>query len=151
MDIVVRAAIIFVFLFVVTRILGKTTIAQLNVLELITMIIIADLVQPAILQEDQSLFGGMLAVSTFALLAVLLMWVQRRFPRARRLIAGQPVVVVQNGEMRPEAMKLERLTEIELLQAAREQGIRDLRDVELALLEPDGKISFFSGPREPTT
>jgi uncharacterized membrane protein YcaP (DUF421 family) len=147
MDIVVRAAVIFVFLFVVTRVLGKTTIAQLNVLELIIAIVIADLVQNAVTQQDQSLLGGMLAVSTFAILGVLLMWVQDRFPRARRLIGGQPVIVVRNGEMQREAMKLERLTEVELLQAAREAGIRDLREVELAVLEPDGKISFFTGAR----
>lgn len=150
MEIVVRAAIVFVFLFVVTRVLGKTTIAQLTVLELIMVIIIADLVQSAVVQEDTSLVGGMLAVSTFALLAVFLMWVQDRFPRARRLIAGQPVIVVRNGEMLPDAMRLERLTDVELLQAAREQGIRDLREIEVALLEPDGKISFFTGRRERT-
>lgn len=145
MDIVARAAIIFAFLFVVTRVLGKTTIAQLNVLELIIAIIIADLVQSAIMQQDQSLLGGMLAVSTFAILGAGLMRVQDRFPRARRLIAGQPVIVVRNGEMQREAMKLERLTEVELLQAARESSIRDLREVELAVLEADGKISFFTG------
>ncbi len=92
----------------------------------------------------QSLIGAMLAVSTFGLLTAVLAWVQARFPRTAGLVEGQPVVVVRRGELQREAMKLERLAVTDLLQAAREQGIRDLREVDLAVLEVDGAISFFA-------
>jgi uncharacterized membrane protein YcaP (DUF421 family) len=92
---------------------------------------------------DLSLTGGILAVSTFGLLTALMTWLQSRFPRARELIEGQPVIVVRDGEIQRDAMKVERLAETDLLQGAREQGIRDLREVELAVLEVDGQISFF--------
>ncbi|WP_214368307.1 DUF421 domain-containing protein [Pseudonocardia sp. H11422] len=143
MEIVIRAALIYLFLFVITRALGKAAMAQMNVFELLLLLVVADLVQSSIMQNDLSLTGGVLAVSTFGLLTALMAWLQSRFPRARSLIEGQPVIVVRDGELQREAMKVERLPETELLQAAREQGIRDLRDVELAVLEVDGGISFF--------
>jgi uncharacterized membrane protein YcaP (DUF421 family) len=115
----------------------------MNVFELFLLLVVADLVQSAIMQNDLSLTGGLLAVSTFGLLTALMAWLQSRFPRARKLIEGQPVIVVRDGEIQRDAMKVERLAESDLLQAAREQGIRDLREVELAVLEVDGQISFF--------
>jgi uncharacterized membrane protein YcaP (DUF421 family) len=143
-DIVIRAAVIYLFLFGMTRALGKATLGQLTAFELVALIVIGDLIQPAVTQDDESLVGGMLAVSTFAVFTVLLAWLQDRFPHARNLIQGQPVIVVRRGEMRRDAMRLERLSETELLQAAREAGIRDLSDVELAVAEVNGKISFFT-------
>ncbi|MHA6796450.1 DUF421 domain-containing protein [Pseudonocardia bannensis] len=143
MEIVFRAALIYLFLFVITRALGKAALAQMNVFELLLLLVVADLVQSSIMQNDLSLTGGILAVSTFGLLTALMAWLQSRFPQARKLLEGQPVIVVRDGEMHRDAMKVERLPESDLLQAAREQGIRDLRDVELAVLEVDGKISFF--------
>ena len=143
MEIVIRAALIYLFLFVVTRALGKAALAQMNVFELLLLLVVAVLVQSAIMQNDLSMTGGILAVSTFGVLTAFMAWVQSRFPRTRKLIEGQPVIVVRDGEMQRKAMKVERLAESDLLQGAREAGIRDLRDVELAVLEVDGKISFF--------
>ena len=143
MEIVIRAALIYLFLFVITRALGKSALSQMNVFELLLLLVVADLVQAAIMQNDLSLTGGILAVSTFGLLTAVMSWLQSRFPQARKLIEGQPVIVVRDGEPQPYAMKVERLAESDLLQAAREAGIRDLGEVELAVLEVDGKVSFF--------
>jgi uncharacterized membrane protein YcaP (DUF421 family) len=144
MEIIIRAAVLYLFLFGVTRALGKATLGQLSPFELVALIIMGELVQPAVMQDDESIAGAMMGVATFALLTVLLAWIQDRFPRARKAIEGQPTIVVRDGEMDREAMKLERLTVTELLQAAREEGIRNLRDIELAVAEVDGKISFFT-------
>jgi uncharacterized membrane protein YcaP (DUF421 family) len=143
-EIIIRAAVLYLFLFGVTRALGKATLGQLSPFELVALIVMGELVQPAVMQDDESVAGAMMGVATFALLTIFLAWLQDRFPRARKIIEGQPVIVVRNGEMQREAMKLERLTETELLQAAREAGIRDLRDVELAVAEVNGTISFFT-------
>jgi uncharacterized membrane protein YcaP (DUF421 family) len=134
MEIVIRAVLIYLFLFVITRALGKAALAQMNVFELLLLLVVADLVQSAIMQNDLSLTGGILAVSTFALITALMSWLQSRFPQARKLIEGQPVIVVRHGEILRDAMKVERLPESDLLQAAREEGVRDLREVELAVL-----------------
>jgi uncharacterized membrane protein YcaP (DUF421 family) len=143
-EIIIRAAVLYLFLFGVTRALGKAPLGQLSPFELVALIVMGELVQPAVMQDDESVAGAMMGVATFALLTIFLAWLQDRFPRARKIIEGQPVIVVRNGEMQREVMKLERLTETELLQAAREAGIRDLRDVELAVAEVNGTISFFT-------
>ena len=79
-----------------------------------------------------------------ALLTVAFSYMSFKFDPARRLLEGLPVVILRDGELLPEALKLERLQPHEVDQAARKQGLDDLSSVELAVLEPDGTISFLS-------
>ena len=102
-----------------------------------------DLVQQGITQEDYSVSGAVMTVGTFALLSVALSYLSWQFPRSRKVLEGQPAVIVRDGRMQDATMRLERLTDTELMQAARQQSIRDLADVDLAVLENDGSISFF--------
>jgi uncharacterized membrane protein YcaP (DUF421 family) len=143
MEIVVRTVVIFFFVMVLTRAMGKKELSQLTAFELILLITIGDLVQQGVTQEDQSLTGAMLAVGTIGLLIVTLSLVQWRWAGLRRVIRGVPVVIVRKGQVVKEAMRLERLGLEELLEGAREQGIDDLAKVKLAVLEPDGKLSFI--------
>jgi uncharacterized membrane protein YcaP (DUF421 family) len=143
MEIVIRAGVMFVFLWLVTRALGKRELAQLSAFELVLLVTMGDLVQQGITQEDYSVSGGMLTIGTFALLSVALSYISWRFPRSRPVLEGQPVVVVRGGETQEKVLAYERLPVSELLEAARKEGIRDLEDVELAVLENDGSISFF--------
>ena len=143
MEIVVRAAAVFVFLMILTRAVGKKELSQLTAFELILFVTIGDLVQQGVTQEDQSITGAFLAVSTIAVLIVALSYVEFRWHGTRRLIRGIPVVIVRNGRPVEEVMKLERLHLEELLEGAREQGIADLAEVKLGVLEPDGRFSFI--------
>ncbi len=144
MEIALRAVIIFVFLWVVTRAVGRTTLGELSTFELLLFVTMGDLVQQSITQQDFSVTGGVTAVSVFALLTVALSWVQWRFPRTRSIVNGTPVVVVRGGRMLETPMRQQRLSDADLLAAARQQGIRSLTDVDLAILEADGKLSFFT-------
>lgn len=144
MEVVIRAAVMFCFLWLVTRAVGKRELGQLSAFELVLLVTMGDLVQQSITQEDYSVSGGMLTVGTFALLSVSLSYASWRFPRSRKLLEGRPAVVVRGGEAQLEVMAAERMTLTELLEGARKNGIRDLRDVELAVLENDGALSFFS-------
>lgn len=144
MDIVYRAAVIYFFLWFITRVVGKRELGSMSAFELVLLVCMGDLVQQGVTQEDYSLTGAMLAIGTFALLMVLFAWLSFRFKRARPLLEGLPVVVVQDGRMRPDVMSYERLDEDELFEALREQGIDDLGKVRYGVLEPDGKYSFFT-------
>jgi uncharacterized membrane protein YcaP (DUF421 family) len=144
MEIALRAVVIFFFLWAVTRAVGRTTLGELSTFELLLYVTMGDLVQQAVTQQDFSVTGGVIAVSTFALLTVALSWVQWRFPRTRALVNGTPVVMVRNGELLPTPARQQRLSDTDLLAAARQQGIRSLSDVDLAILEADGKLSFFT-------
>lgn len=147
MEIVLRATAIFVVLWLITRVVGKRQLGQMNAFEFLLLVTMGDLVQQGVTQEDYSVTGAVLAVGTFAILSVIMSWVSWRFPSSRGVIEGSPAVVVRDGEINEDILRYERLPVAELLEAAREQGIRDIADVDLAVLEPDGSYSFFTRDR----
>ncbi|WP_426563773.1 DUF421 domain-containing protein [Angustibacter sp. McL0619] len=143
MEIVFRAAVVFAFLWMITRATGKSTLGELSTFQLLLYVVMGDLIQQGVTQQDYSLTGAVLAVSVFALLTVALSWVSFRWPVTRPVVHGAPLVVVRDGTLLQPAMASERLSTDDLYEAAREQGIRRIGDVELAVLEADGRISFF--------
>lgn len=142
MEIVLRATAVFFFLWALTRGLGKRELAQMSAFELVLLIILGDLVQQGVTQEDYSVTGAFLATGTIAFWVLVFAYVSFRVPSARRVIEGEPVLIVHRGEVLTEALRIERLTTAEVLEEARQQGIKDLAEVEVAIVEPDGKFSF---------
>jgi len=142
-EIVLRASFVFAFLWFITRVVGKRELGQMNTFELLLLVTMGDLVQQGITQEDYSVTGAVLAVGTFAVLSVALSYASWRWQRSRDLLQGAPVVVVRNGEMLVDVMRYERLPSDELFEAMRQEGIRDLADVEVGVLEPNGRYAFF--------
>jgi uncharacterized membrane protein YcaP (DUF421 family) len=143
MEIVLRTLVMFSFIVVLTRAMGKKELSELTAFELILLITIGDLAQQGVTQEDQSLTGAMLVVGTIGLLVVGLSYLGYRWKGVRPVIEGLPVVVIRDGRPVEEAMRLERLTMEELEESARHQGIGDLSGVRIAILEPDGRFSFI--------
>jgi uncharacterized membrane protein YcaP (DUF421 family) len=144
MEIVVRAAVVFVFLWMITRAVGRSTLGELSTFELLLYVTMGDLVQQAVTQQDYSVTGGMLAVGTFALLTLSLSWIQWRFPRVRPVVTGRPLVVFRDGRPVEENLRTQRLALADFLVAAREEGIRSTSEIEYAVMEADGRISFFT-------
>lgn len=142
MDTVVRSAVIFTFLYLFTRALGKRELAEMSAFELIVLVTLGDLVQQGVTQEDYSMTGAVLAVSTFGFLSIAMSYVVFRWRSTQTLLEDAPVLVVRDGRLLDEPMKLERLTEDEVMEAARGQGIRDIAEVSYGVLEADGKFSF---------
>jgi uncharacterized membrane protein YcaP (DUF421 family) len=110
---------------------------------LILLIVLGDLVQQGITQSDYSVTGLILAAGTISLLTVAVSYVSFRFPRTRPLLEGQPLVVIQDGEVLENNLRRERLTREELAEAARLQQISSLKEVSWAILEKSGQISFI--------
>lgn len=144
MEIVYRALFMFFFLWVITRVVGRSTLGELSTFELLLYVTMGDLVQQAVTQQDFSVTSGVLAVSVFALLTVAFSWVNCRWPRVRPIVHGVPVIVMRAGEPLFDTMRQERLSLDDLAAAARGEGIEKFADVELAILEVNGRISFFS-------
>ncbi|MBA3742448.1 DUF421 domain-containing protein [Sporichthya sp.] len=145
MELVFRAIIVFAFLWLITRAVGRGALGELSTFELLLYVTMGDLVQQGVTQQDTSLASAFLAVGVFALLTVALSYASWRWPRARPLIAGVPSIVVSNGEPDIDALRAERLSLDDLMADARQQGIERFADIRLAVLETDGKISFFTG------
>jgi uncharacterized membrane protein YcaP (DUF421 family) len=144
MDIVIRAAAMFVALYVLLRIMGKRELGQLSPFELVVMIVLGDLIQQGVTHNDFSLTGALLAISTFAFLAIALSWTTFLFPSAEKLLDGEPQVLVRDGEILRKNLRRDRVTESELRSEMRLAGIFDMGDVAWAIMEPQGKISFLT-------
>lgn len=143
MEIVGRASVAFVFVFVLLRGMKRKTLSDLSPLELILLVVLGDLVQTGVTQEDYSISGVVLSVSTFAFWVAVMNWLTFRSDRARRVIEGVPLVVIDNGEPVMKTLKLEQIPLEELYEAARQEGIDDLKQVRLGVLEVSGRISFI--------
>jgi uncharacterized membrane protein YcaP (DUF421 family) len=143
MEIVLRATVIFFFLWILTRVLGKRTLAQLSTFELVLLIVLGDMIQGSVTQDDTSMTGGILAVATLAAWVSIFSFASWRFNKVEKVIEGVPAVLVNNGEMIEETMRIERMPVSDLLEAARQQGIGDLSEVKLAVLETNGLVSFI--------
>jgi len=143
MEILVRASIVFFFLLLLTRGMKKRTLGDMAPFEMILLVTLGDIVQQGVTQEDMSLTGSILAVSTFGFWITVLSWLTWRFRKVGRIVDGVPVVIVQDGQPIDQVLKVERLPIDEVYEAARQEGIADLAQVRLAVLEPSGRISFI--------
>jgi uncharacterized membrane protein YcaP (DUF421 family) len=141
-DIVICAAVIFVFVFALTRLLGRRELNSLEPFDLILLVVTGDLVQQGVTQNDQSITGAMLAISTIGLLTVTLSYASFRFKRMRPILDGEPIVLVEDGELIEANLRRQRLTREEIGAEARLEGNSSIEDVRWAILETNGQISF---------
>jgi uncharacterized membrane protein YcaP (DUF421 family) len=143
MDIVVRAFLAFVFVFLITRLIGRRELTSLEPRDLILLVVIGDLIQQGVTQSDMSFTGGLLATGVFALMALAVSYVGWRFPRARPLVDPEPLVLVEDGRIIEKNLRKERVTAAEVAAEARLQQFESLDDVRWAVLESGGRISFI--------
>jgi uncharacterized membrane protein YcaP (DUF421 family) len=115
LDIVVRAVVVYVLLWLVIRALGKRELSEFTAFELVLLFVVGDLVQQSVTQNDTSITAAILAVSTIAVLIVSQSLVAFRWPRARKVLEGLPAVLVRDGSLVNEALKLERVSQDEPL------------------------------------
>ena len=143
MEIIVRATIIYFVLWALARGVGKRELSEMTAFELILLVTMGDLIQQGATQEDMSLTGAALAVGTLAMWILIVSYLSWRFKGVRPFTEGVPVVVIRDGEPLDQVLKVERLTLAEVCEAARNQGITDLAEVDVGVLEPDGRFSFL--------
>ena len=143
MDIVIRALVMFVFVWLVTRAVGRRELSTLEPFDLILLIVLGDLIQQGVTQNDFSVTGAILAIGTFAAMTVLFSWLAFRFPRVQPILEGDPVVLVERGKTIDRNLRANRITLEELAAQARLQQIAHIEDVEWGVLETSGQISFI--------
>lgn len=143
MEVVVRATVVFVLLLVMTRALRRRTLAEMAPFEMLLLITIGDIVQQGVTQEDYSLTGSVLAAGTMGLWVSVISFVTWRWRRVGRILDGTPLVLIRDGVIDEAALRVELIPTDELAEAARQNGIIDMSQVHLAVLEPSGRISFI--------
>jgi uncharacterized membrane protein YcaP (DUF421 family) len=143
MDIVFRGIVLFLFVYMLTRVIGRRELTSLQPFDLILLIVLGDSIQQGLTQDDYSVTGAVIAVGTIASLQVLTSWTAFKFPRLRRVLDGQPIVLVEDGRVIERNLRRERLTIDDLAEQARENELASLAEVQWAIFETSGTISFI--------
>ncbi len=150
-EIVVRTAIIYLFLVVAIRLSGKREVGQMSVLELVAILVISDAVQNSMVGENTTLWGGIVAVVTLLGMDTAIRTATRRSRRLRNAIDGEPRLLVRDGRLLQKALREENVEASEVRTAIRSAGLARVDDVRLAVLETDGTISVIPRDHQDTT
>jgi uncharacterized membrane protein YcaP (DUF421 family) len=143
MDIVLRAAVAYLFILLLLRAVGRRELSSMEPSDLLLLVVMGDLIQNGVTQSDYSMTGVILATSTFGLLAVATSYVVFKSRRAQSIIEGEPLILVENGKPIERNMRSERMTLDEVMQEARGQQIESLAEIKWAVLESTGKLTFI--------
>jgi uncharacterized membrane protein YcaP (DUF421 family) len=145
---VVRPTLVYLFLIVGLRLAGKRELAQLNPFDLIVLLTLSNTVQNAIIGEDTSVIGGIIGATTLLAVNYFVVRFLYNHERLDHLIEGDCDELMTHGKVQRDRLKKELLTEAALETAAHRQGFASLQEIDRAVLEVGGSISFY--PKEPT-
>ena len=143
MDLVIRALVISLVVYAVTRAVGKRELSTLEPFDLILLVVIGDLVQQGVTQSDYSVTGAITVICTVALVSVGLSALNFRVPRLRGVLEGEPIVLVEDGRLLERNMRRERITREDIESSARKQQVISIDDIRWAVLETTGEISVI--------
>jgi len=143
MDIIFRAFFAFVFVFLLTRLIGRRELSSLEPFDLMLLVVVGDLIQQGVTQNDLSFTGLVLAIGMFGLLTLASSYLGFRFRRIRPLLEPEPLILIEDGKVIERNLRKERLTAEEIAGEARLQQIPSLDQVQWAVLESGGRISFI--------
>jgi len=144
MDKVLRSVIVYAFLVVGLRLAGKRELAQLNPFDLVVLLTLSNTVQNAIIGNDNSVTGGLIGATTLLALNYLVVRFLYRHERIERIVEGEPDLLIEDGVLQEKRLEKEAITRAELEAAAHKQGFASLDEVERAVLEPGGGITFMA-------
>src|SRR3954467_12839983 len=147
MDIVIRAVVIFLAIYAVTRLIGRRELGMNEPFDLILLVVIGDLIQQGVTQSDFSVTGTMLAVGTFAVLTVGLSYISFGSKGVPPVLEGNPLVLVEDGKPITENLKSQRMALEEVLSEARMQQVSSLDEIRWAILETSGTVSIIPKQR----
>src|SRR6266536_321376 len=144
MDLALSAVAVYFFIFLLTRIVGRRELSSLGPFDIILLVVIGDAVQQGLTQDDYSLTGAVIVVTSIALLQVFTSYLSFRFSFLRPLREGIPIVLVQDGKPIDANLRRERLTVDEVMEEARSSAqISSLDEIQYAIIESNGSISFL--------
>ena len=143
-ELIVRAAVVYVFLLALLRLTGKRQIGQLSPFDLVLLLVLSNAVQNAMNAGDSSLIGGLISAASLVALNYLAGIVTFRSKRLEAIIEGRPQVIIHNGKLFEDVMANAQLTHHELSAALRRAGCATIEEVHSAILENNGSISVLS-------
>lgn len=140
---VIRSFVVYFFIFLVVRIIGKKKLGEFAPFEVILLLIMGVSVQNAVVGSDHSITAGIICIAVLGGLNIIINNLTYRFRWFEKIIEGQPEVIILNGKIHRKILEKEKITDAELYEALREHEIMNAEDVKCAILEADGKISVI--------
>jgi len=136
--------VIYIFIFIILRLGGKRTVGEMTTFDLVLLLIISEATQQALLDDDRSITGGMLAITTLVFIDIIVSLLTNKYKGLDNLLNGVPLIIVKDGKPLMERIKKSRLQIEDILEAGRKfQGIESLAQIRYAVLEKDGSISII--------
>jgi uncharacterized membrane protein YcaP (DUF421 family) len=146
---ILRPIIVYAFLVISLRLSGKRELVQLNPFDLVVLLTLSNTVQNAIIGDDNSVSGGIIAATSLLVVNYLVVRFLYGHKRIDQLVEGSADVLIENGSVRLERLKKELISPTQLEAAARKQGFESLDDVQKCILEPGGNLTFIG--KKPAT
>jgi uncharacterized membrane protein YcaP (DUF421 family) len=149
-DAIIRPLFLYFFLLVVFSIAGKRSMAEMDTFDMVTLLIISETTQNALVGQNLSVTYALLVIITLVSCTVFMAWWKARSPRLENLLQGGPVIIVENGRLLRDRMKRAYVDEQDILSSARKDQIERLDQIKFAILETSGQISIIpkAGPVE---
>jgi len=145
LDIAIRSATVYFFMVIALRIFGKKELSQLNTADVILILLISNSVQNAMVGNDSSLYGGLIAATVLFGINFILKKIMFKYQKINSFFIDKPEILIHNGTLEFKTLSKLNITSEELREAMREHGVEHFKDVKLSMLEIDGNISIITG------
>jgi uncharacterized membrane protein YcaP (DUF421 family) len=145
LDIVIRSAVVYLFMIIALRIFGKKELSQLNTADVILILLISNSVQNAMVGNNTTLWGGLAAATVLFVINFILKKLMYKYKKISDFMVEKPEILIHNGTLDFKSCSKLNITSDELKEAMREHGVENFKDVKLAMLEIDGNISIVTG------
>jgi uncharacterized membrane protein YcaP (DUF421 family) len=140
---ILRALAIYIVLLIIFRISGKRSLSQITTFDFVLLLIISEVVQQAMIANDNSMINAFLLVITLVGADILISLWKQRSKAVEKLVESVPLIIMENGKLLKDRMDKERIGEGDILSSARElQGLERLDQIKYAILEPNGGITI---------
>jgi uncharacterized membrane protein YcaP (DUF421 family) len=144
LNIVLRSVTIYFFIVLAIRIFGKKELAQLSVIDLVFILLISNSVQNAMVGNNSSLVGVIVAASSLFVVNIILDRLVFRSKKLSEFFQGNPMMLIYQGHVLEKHLRQATISQDELEAVVREHGVESINEVDLAVLETDGNISVLS-------
>lgn len=144
MNPVIRGAVIYLFLLLIFRIMGKRSLSETTTFDLLVLLIISEVTQQAMVDTDNSITAAVILITTLLGLDLLFSLIKKPFKMFEKIVEGTPLIIVDHGKPLKDRMSKSNVDEEDVLQAARANlGLEKMEQVKYAVLETDGNISII--------
>ena len=147
-SIIIKTIVLYFYIVVVYRLMGKKEVGKLSIIDLIVSILIAELAAMSIESTDRSILVSIVPILVLVIIQIVLSYISLKSDKIRKIIDGNPTTIIKSGKIKFNEMAKLRYGLDDLITQLREQGIKSIEEVDYAILENNGKLSVFQNTKD---